>query len=163
MQKWVEYDVNDLIEKCNLSIDSIKYVENKLNISMKDFYDDYCENRYTLLDNERQKLLNQLFVDASTQPFINSVRARVKDLYHLLGKGDVIMIINKQQGTIAERAARMTSDVVEGRKKQHILMNSAVPRVKKRDLELNRYKELLDHPFFSCVFTVKGDFIDGIY
>ncbi len=73
------------------------------------------------------------------------------------------MFTNTQQGTIVERAARMTRDVVEGKKKQHILMNSAVPRAKKRDLELNRYRELLDHPNFVCVFTVKGDFIDGIY
>lgn len=73
------------------------------------------------------------------------------------------MNTKRQQETVANRAARMTQDVVEGRKKQHILMNSAVPRVKVRDFELNKYRELLEHPNFACVFTVKGEIVDGIY
>ncbi len=86
MQKCAEYDVKDLIEKCNLSFDKIRYVENKLKIGMKDFYDDYCNNWYSRLDSERQELLSQVFADVSEQPFINSIRARVKDPYHLVGK-----------------------------------------------------------------------------
>ena len=73
------------------------------------------------------------------------------------------MNIRAQQGTVYERAARMTLDVIEGRKKQHILMNSAVPRIKVRDLELNRYRELLVDPKFVCVFAVKGDINDGLH
>lgn len=73
------------------------------------------------------------------------------------------MNVNKQQETVENRAARMTQDVVEGRKKQHILMNSAVPRVKVRDFELNRYRALLEHPNFACVFAVKGEIVDGIH
>lgn len=86
MQKWSKYDVDELREKCNLSIDNIHYVESKLKINMKDFYDDYCENRYEQLDIERQELLKQLFSDVSEQTFINSLRARVKEPYHLVGK-----------------------------------------------------------------------------
>ena len=59
------------------------------------------------------------------------------------------------QGTIHERATRMTLDIVEGRKKRQVLTGLAAPRVKVRDLELNRYRELLEHPNLACIFTIK--------
>ena len=85
MQEWPEYNIDVFAEKCNLSKENINAVEQKLNISMNEFYDDY-HKRYDLWDKERQELLKDLFGDVSEKSFINSLRARLKDPYHLLGK-----------------------------------------------------------------------------
>lgn len=58
--------------------------------------------------------------------------------------------------SVSDRATRMACEVIEGKKKQHILIGFSPPRSRTRDLYINRYSELLNHPNFKCVFTVKG-------
>lgn len=60
--------------------------------------------------------------------------------------------IKMPEGEVKMRSKKMAQDVTEGKKKKHIIECHSIRWDLIRDLKLNRYRELLDHPYLSMIF-----------
>lgn len=68
------------------SDEQIDQAEKMLGFSLAEYYNHYIENHYDKLDELSKLLISSTFKDLSDNEFVNSMKSRVKDPYHLVDK-----------------------------------------------------------------------------
>lgn len=79
----------------NISLENIEHAKHLLGIdSFEIYYNHYIENHYDNLMKLKDELFLKIFSDISNNKYVNSIKSRVKDPYHVVAK--IVKKINKK-------------------------------------------------------------------
>ncbi len=85
-KEFEKFDVEIFKQKYCKSDDQIAEAESILGRSVVDFYNHYIENHYDKLKELDKQLIATSFKSLLNSPYVNSIKSRVKDPYHLVDK-----------------------------------------------------------------------------